>query len=122
MNNVPWLPEELYHTILGHLEPSRTSDESVLTLARCTATNRALRAVAIAPTLWLAHYNTRYTHENEQHAQSRREEMMISCHVIYGRRRIADKVAVHMLDDLVRFEGGPEQRHDHAQDIVENYS
>jgi hypothetical protein len=122
MSEDAWLPPEIYHAILTKLPCTRHDDTSVRTLAQCAQASKTIRAVAIAPLVWAAHYKVRYTHYDKRVDSSRQTKYAGDWYAMYCLRRRFDHDALAALDDMERFEGGAEKRHDHVAEIINVYS
>ncbi|PCH33952.1 hypothetical protein WOLCODRAFT_160478 [Wolfiporia cocos MD-104 SS10] len=116
----PWLPTELIVYILSLLPAKRDHvDSSVKTLLSCLAANSHLRAAASTPKLWEAHYVTRYTECVEEREAARRARARGDWCVLYRERRILDKEALELVDEIRLRLGG---RHQSARRLVSSYS
>jgi hypothetical protein len=116
------LPLEIYHVVLAKLPCARHDDASVRTLARCARTSRAVRAVATSGLLWAAHYKARYTHHDSRVDRVRQTKHAGDWYAMYCLHRSFDRNALSMLDDMERFEGGTDRRHEHMSEIINVYS
>jgi F-box protein 21 len=119
----PWLPLEIYAQIFYFLPPSRDSDVSVRALASCIRTGTStLKAAAMDPVLWEAHYRERYTHSDLTVEAARRAVKNENWYKMYILRRGFDRQALRLLDEIVRFKGGVTGRHRRAEEIVKSFS
>jgi hypothetical protein len=117
------LPVELLDYLFRYHHPaSRTSDDSVLALARCAALSVALRAVVVQPSIWEPHYKARYTSYDPTVEPDRRAKWGDDWFRLYTLRRSFDRRALAILADLENYRGGLDRRDDCAHEVVSMYS